>query len=196
MVKKGYLLIILCAFGCGGQDSVSGDDYFDDGDFSEAIEVYSDYLKTNPEHTKTLYNRGRAYEEVGEADLALRDFEQIVDLDPKNINAYLSLAKLSYNSQSFNKVLLYANKALELNEGSAQGNFLAARGAHQLGYFDQAMESYNNAITVNKDFGEAYLYRGALKISMEKTRAACEDFAAARRLEVSGAQKAMKDFCK
>jgi len=196
MIKKGYLLLLAFVIGCTNQNSVSGDDYFNKGEYQKAISIYSDYLESDPDHAKTLYNRGRAYEELGKTDLAIKDFEEITRLDPKNINAYLSLAKLSYNSQSFNKVLVYANKALELNDNSAQANFLAARGAHQLGYFDQALESYNNAISVNKDFGEAYLYRGALKISMKKVRPACEDFSAAKRLNVSGAQKALTDFCK
>lgn len=186
-------LVILSA--CTSSESISGDDLFEDGNYQEAIVAYSDYLKNSPEHTKSLYNRGRAYEEIGSTDKAKADFEKIIEIDAKNVSAYLSLAKISYNEQNFNKVLVYAGKAIELNENSAQGHFLAARGAHQLGYFNQALESYNNAISVNKDFGEAYLYRGALKIGMDKSRSACEDFKFANLLNVAGADKAVKEYC-
>ena len=197
MDKKSYLLgVLIIIAACTQQNTVSGDGYFENGEYQKAIEVYSDYLKTNQSHINTRYNRGRAYEELGEIELASNDFKEIIKIDPKNISAYLSLAKLAYTKENFNSVLVYSNKALELNDNSAQANFLAARGAHKLGYFDMALESYNNAITVNKDFGEAYLYRGALKISIEKIRSACEDFSAANRLNVSGARKAMNDFCK
>lgn len=190
-----YLLFIV-AFACGSEESLTGDDLFEDEKYQEAITAYNTYLESNPTHTKSLYNRGRAYEELGETAKAKADFEKIIDIDPKNINAYLSLAKLSYNDHNFNKVLVFAGEAIKLNENSAQAHFLAARGSHQLGYFDQALESYNNAITINKDFGEAYLYRGALKIGLEKPRSACEDFKFAKLLDVDGAAKAVKDYCK
>lgn len=186
----------MIAFACSDSETSNGDKFFDDGQYPEAIAAYSDYLANSPEHSKSLYNRGRAYEEIGSSAKAKADFERIIEIDAKNINAYLSLAKLSYNGQNFNEVLIYAGKAIELNENSAQAHFLAGRGAHQLGYFKQAIESYNNAISINKDFGEAYLYRGAVKIGLEKGQSACEDFKFAKLLDVPGAEKAIKDYCK
>ena len=187
---------ILVAASCQTDVSNSGDALFEAGKFSEAVKAYNDYLETNPDHVNTIYNRGRAYEELGEGKKAMADFAKIVEIDPRNISAYLSLAKLAYNEHNYNQVLVHAGKALELNENSAQGHFLAARGAHQLGYFEQALESYNNAISINKDFGDAFLYRGALKIGMEKQKSACEDFKFAKLLDVEGADKAVRDYCK
>jgi len=193
----GFFLVITLFLGisCGSEESSSGDVLFEEGKYKEAIDYYSEYLSTHPDHANTLYNRGRAYEELGQSEKAIQDFEKIIELDPKNINAYIALSKLSYNDKNFNKVLVYAGKAVELNENSAQAHFLSARGAHQLGYFDQALESYNNVISINKDHGEAYLYRGALKVGMEKNRSACEDFNFAKLLNVEGAEKAIQDYC-
>jgi len=181
---------------CNSDNTISGDDLFNEGKYPEAITAYTEYLSTNPEHTKSLYNRGRAYEELGKVEKAMDDFLKVTERDQKNINAYLSLAKLSYNAHNYNKVFVYAGRAIELNENSAQAHFLSARGAHQLGYFDQALESYNNAITINKEFGEALLYRGALKVGMKKPMSACEDFKLAKLLDVKGAEKAIVDYCK
>ncbi|GAB4245469.1 MAG: hypothetical protein Tsb0034_23990 [Ekhidna sp.] len=194
--KLVLLLLSLALFSCNSEESLNGDDLFEDQMYKEAIAAYTEYLTTHPDHTKSLYNRGRSYEEMGAVEKAKADFMKVVELDKQHINAYLSLAKLAYNDHQYNKVLVFASQALELNENSAQGHFLSARGAHQLGYFDQALESYNNAISINKDFGEAYLYRGALKIGLKKSRSACEDFKFARLLNVDGADKAVKDYCK
>ncbi len=188
--------IILAVFSCNTQDSFNGDDLFEDGKYAEAIEAYTSYLSTHPDHVKSLYNRGRSYEEVGQTDEAIKDFEAIIDLDPKNISAYLSLAKISYNNREYNKVLIYTGDAIDINENSAQAHFLAGRAEHQLGYFDQALESYNNAITINRDFGEAYLYRGAVKVGKERMRSACEDFKFAKSLNVPEADGAIREYCK
>lgn len=189
-------LLFFAALGCSNEESINGDDLFDDGKYQDAIEAYTSYLATHPDHKKSLYNRGRSYEEIGEIKKALKDFEKLIEIDPKYIKAYLSLAKVSYNNQDYNKALVYTGSAIDLNENSAQAHFLSGRAEHQLGYFDQALESYNNAITINRDFGEAYLYRGAVKVGQEKHRSACEDFKFAKLLNIPEADKAIKDYCK
>lgn len=196
-MKKIIFLVSLILFSaCGKSDSSGGDALFENGKYKEAIRAYTNYLITNPDHTKTLYNRGRAYEELGRIDNAKADFNKIIDVDPKYINAYLGLAKLSYNENNYNRVLHFTGKALELNNNSAQAHFLSARASHQLGFTEQALEGYNNAITIDKDFGEAYLYRGALKIGTDKPRSACEDFNLAKLLDIEGAKEAIKQYCK
>ena len=192
-LKTAFVSLVL--LGCNTQDSISGDDLFEDKKYVEAIEAYSSYLSTNPDNIKSLYNRGRSYEEIGKVENAIADFEAIIKLDPSNVNANLSLAKISYNKNDYNKVLVYTGKALGINENNAQAHFLAGRAGHQLGYFDQALESYNNAITLSRDFGEAYLYRGAVKMGMEKKSSACEDFKFAQSLNVKEATRAIKEYC-
>ena len=197
MKNFGILGLVVLLYACGSSDATGGGDaLFENEKYAEAIEVYTTYLGTNPNDAKTLYNRGRAYEELGQVAKAKADFNQILESDPKYVNAYLGLAKLSYNESNYPSVLSFTGKAIELNENSAQAHFLSARAAHQLGYTDQALESYNNAISINKDFGEAFLYRGALKIGTDKPRSACEDFNFARLLEVEGAEAAIKQYCK
>ncbi len=191
-----FITVLILLYACGSTDSSGGDVLFENGDYSEAVKAYTAYLSTNPGHIKTLYNRARAYEELGQIDAAKSDFEKIIDADPAYANAYLGLAKVSYNESNYARVLHFTGKAIELNENSAQAHFLSARASHQLGYSDQALESYNNAITINKDYGEAFLYRGALKIGTDKPRSACEDFNFARLLNVDGAEDAINKYCK
>ena len=190
------VLILLVTSGCRNEESVKGDNLYDDGKYEEAIDAYTSYLETHPNHAKSIYNRGRSYEEMGEIKKAIEDFKVLVKLDPENINAYLSLAKISYNSHEYNKVLVYTSSVIDLNENLAQAHFLSGRAEHQLGYLDQALESYNNAITINRDFGEAYLYRGAVRVGQEQSRLACEDFKFARSLGIPEADGAIKEYCK
>ncbi len=191
-----YLFLFLILVGCNTGDSINGDDLYEAGDYHGAIAAYTSYLETHPDHIKSLYNRGRSYEEMGNVDDAVKDFEHITESDPKNINAYLSLSKIFYNKSAFNKVLVYTSKAIDLNENSSRAHFFAGRAEHQLGYLDQALESYNNALSINKDYGEAYLYRGAVKMGKENTSSACEDFKLARSLGIFEAEKAVNDYCK
>ncbi len=190
------ILLILFLLGCNSGESRKADQLFSQGKFEEAITAYSHYISENPRSIGAIYNRGRAYEELGKYEQAEQDFTKVSELDEKNVNAYLSLAKLYYRQELYTKALIYTENALEINENSADGYFLNARSQHQLGYIDGAMESYTLAIKINKDYGEAYLYRGALKIHKNQTRSACEDFKKAENLEVADASAILKKYCK
>jgi len=191
-----FLLLVLIGFACSSESSIEGDVYFEKGQFRKAVESYNQYLGANQPTVKTIYNRGRAYEELGELDAALVDFEWVVEKDAKNSNALLSIAKIRYEQQNYEQALLWVAKALELNTNLAQGHFLSARAKHQMGYTKEAMESYGMAIEINRDYGEAYLYRGALKVATGLKRGACEDFVKAKNLRVDGAADALTNYCK
>lgn len=192
-------IVVLLLFGlisCGGETTTQGDVYFEKGEFQKAIKEYNGYLESNPKEVTVLYNRGRAYEELGEFKKAEVDFLAVLDMDERNLSAFLSLSKLYYAQKAYNKSVIFADKALEQNENSAQGHFLSARAKHQLGYVESALESYSLAININRDFGEAYLYRGLLKIHQQKKSSACEDFRKAVALKVREAKSIQDKYCK
>ena len=83
---------------------------------------------------------------------------------------------------------------MKYHENSAEAHFLLARARHKLGFANSAMEAYNAAISQNRNFGEAYLYRGALKTTL-KFKSACEDFKTAEKMGVEGAEEAVKRYC-
>lgn len=63
------------------------------GNFDAAIESTTQILEEQPDHIAALTMRGGAYlSETEKADLALEDFETILDIDPKNVNARASRA--------------------------------------------------------------------------------------------------------
>ena len=129
-----------------------------------AIQEYNEYLKLRPKHVKTLYNRGRAYEEMGIYDRALEDFLKVITIDENNDNAYLSIGKYYYRQDNFDKASLYFNKALKLNDQNAMAYYLIGRVNHIRGLFNEAVENYSKAVNIDHELGEAYLYRGAIKV--------------------------------
>ena len=188
--------LVLVIFSCNSESSSEGDVYFERGEYKNAITSYNSYLSFNPSHVKTIYNRGRSYEELGRFDEALQDYETVVKMDEKNVNARLSISKVKYEQGKYAQALLSAEESLSLKPNSASGHFLVARSKHQMGYTNSALESYGLAIKADHDFGDAYLYRGALKVAMDNRRSACEDFVRAKNLNVDGAENALTKYCR
>lgn len=191
------LLIAATLFSCSGSSDINpGDAAFNKEDYSAAVLGYTESLQTNPTDLDLLFGRGRAYQELGKLPEAQADFEQALNLDPKNFQVLLSLATIELEQKSYASALLYATKAEEISGAPAMASFLKGRALHQLGMPEDALKAYGNAIQVDRNFGQAYLNRGLLKVALERTKQACEDFKLAAALDYPGATENLKKYCK
>lgn len=191
------LLIAATLFSCSGSSDINpGDAAFNKGDYSAAVVGYTESLQTNPTDLDLLFGRGRAYQELGKLLEAQADFEQALNLDPKNFQVLLSLATIELEQKSFASALLYSTKAEEIPGAPAMASFLKGRALHQLGMPEDALKAYGNAIQVDRNFGQAYLNRGLLKVALERTKQACEDFKLAAALDYPGAKENLEKYCK
>ncbi len=198
LFKKVILVPVIAGtlFSCSEQKSNPADRYFENGEYQQAVESYTANLKNRPSDVNTIYNRGRAYQEMGKLLEAQADFETAINLDPTNFQVLLSLATIQLEQKSYASALLYATKAEEIPGAPAMASFLKGRALHQLGMPEDALKAYGSAIQIDKEFGQAYYNRGLLKIALERTKQACEDFKLASALEYPGASEAFQKYCK
>lgn len=189
------LIGIMFLVSCSGGESNKGDSYYTQGDYENAIVAYDTYLSTKPKDFKALYNRGRAYEELGEYEKAEQDFLLALEQDRKNTQILLSLSNVYQKQKKHNNALLYAEYAVEVPGAPAMAYFMKARALHQIGNTDEAYKEYSTAIKMDKDFGMAHYYRGMLKIATDNKRSGCEDLRAAVKLNYEEAQEALNKYC-
>ncbi len=188
--------ILITTFACSNENSKNGDIFFSRGEYEKAIEAYTVYLSTEPRDIKTIYNRGRAYEELGQYDLALKDFNRVIKEDPLNVNAHLSIAADYYNRlNDYENTIFYAEKVLKLDETSSAAFTLKGKANQKLGQLQEALTAYNAAISLNNDFTEAYLSRGILRIYLKQKSKACADFNVAQSLGDKQAVDLLKKYC-
>ncbi len=109
------LLAVFLVAGCTNENAIEGDRYFAEGEYSQAVKAYTEYIKLNPTSVKSLYNRGRAYEELGQYDKAFSDWSQVMELDKKNTNALLSLSTHYYRNERYDQAAYQADQAIEIN---------------------------------------------------------------------------------
>ena len=198
LLKKVILVPVIAGtlFSCSEQKSNPADRHFENGEYELAVQEYSSSLKTKPTDVNMIYNRGRSFQEMGKLAEAQADFEKALDLEPSNFQALLSLASIQLEQKSYASALLYATKAEEIPGAPAMASFLKARALHQLGMPEDALKAYGNAIQIDKDFGQAYLNRGLLKVALERNKQACDDFRLAMALEYPGAEDSFEKYCK
>jgi tetratricopeptide (TPR) repeat protein len=190
------LIIVAISFACSEQNVSKGDKYFNEKKYEEAIQEYSEELKYLPNDVRILYHRGRSQEELKNFEEAKADFEKALELDPNNFQVLLSLANLHHKKKNFTNALLFANRAAEIPGAPAMASFMKARALHQLGKTEEALKAYGNAISLDKDFGQAYYNRGLLKIGLKNVKGACEDFQLSVALDYPGSKEAYTKYCK
>jgi tetratricopeptide (TPR) repeat protein len=195
--KTSYITFFLfLVSACSEKDqSEIGDQYYRSGEYQNAITSYTEFLALKPANEIALYNRGRAYEEIGNYKLSVKDFKRVLEIDPKNENAHLSIGKDFYRQDDYENAAFNFEKAYKLNTKNAQAALLLARANHKFGEIDIAMEFYNKAINLDDNYGEAYMYRGALKIYMKKQSGGCSDIKRAKNLGYEPAAQLLADYC-
>ncbi len=191
-----YGLLLAATVSCSNEDSLQGDEYFNNEQYEEAVQAYTEYLKIKPRHIKTLYNRGRSYQELKKYDLAIEDFKAVLKLDPKNESAFLSIGQEMYRNEDYSSTIYYCDHVIELNKSNSMAYYLKARAQHKEGEFRDAFQNYNKAINLEPNLGDAYLHRGALNLLLKKKTEACNDLRKAVALEVEGATEAFEKNCR
>ncbi|QSE96663.1 tetratricopeptide repeat protein [Fulvivirga lutea] len=197
MKRLLVVALLISAMSCKNENSNEGDVHFNQGNYEKAIESYTIYLNTEPRDIKTIYNRGRAYEELGKYALALQDFRRVIKEDPLNVNAHLSIASdYYYRLNDYENTIFYAEKVLKLDETNSTAFTLKGKAHQKLGNLQEALSAYNSAISVDKDYAEAYLSRGSLRIYGKQNSKACADFRMAKTLGVDKADELIKRYCR
>ena len=168
------LLVFLAS--CQNEESLMGDAYFKEGKFEEAIQSYNKYLRLKPRHVKTIYNRGRCYQELGQYDKALEDFNLVLKYDSHNENALLSIGQEFYRKNDYKSAIYYAEKVLERDPGSTMAFYLIGRSNHKQGHLRAALNNYTTALNLSPEFGEAYFHRSAVRFYLKQNQHTSQDY--------------------
>lgn len=189
------LIGILSFSSCSDSISNKGDDLFNQEKYDEAVAEYDNVLKNNPKYLKGLYNRGRSYEELGDFKKAEKDFLAAYAIDGKNTQVMMSLSNIYQKQKNHTLALLFADYAVQVPGAPAMAFFLKGRALHQMGNIKEAMIEYGTSIKMDKDFGQAYYYRGMLKFATDNKKSGCEDIKMALKLDYKEAQIAKDKYC-
>ncbi len=193
IVIVGLLLVM---FSCSGKKTLEGDKYYEQGQYSKALEAYDKYLAVYPRNTKTMYNRARTYQKLGNKTKAKADLKKLLKLDPDHLLGRITLGEMEFKAANYAKALYEFDLAVESHKQNTMPYAYRAKANQKLGKARKALADYGVSIRLDASNGMAYLYRGTLYISQKKKSAACKDFARAKELGIKEADKALKKYCK
>lgn len=187
-----------------------GSSSYNQEDYENAVNQYSQALTLLPEHVNALTGRGFSYIALGEFTLALSDFRQVVAIAPENSFAYLGLGDTQYQlrwaqlaldayqtyiSQSETPVERATLRVTELQQiltqpevecaaDSSLDSFLGGGNqAFQSGDSETALQLYSCAIQESPDEAMAFNYRGFIHLQFGSFDFALSDLSQAIQLD-------------
>jgi len=97
-----------------------GNEFFNKGQFADAVKYYSEAIMRNPDEPKYYSNRAACYTKLAAFDLGLKDCETCVQLDPKFLKGWIRKGKILQGMQQSSKALSAYQKALEIDASNTE----------------------------------------------------------------------------
>lgn len=85
----------------------------------------------------------------GEFDLALKDYNKAIELNPKDSVSYLNRGRAYINTKSYDLAILDFDKTIELNPKDSMAFFIRADIYEKKGKFQQAIGDYQKAVEID-----------------------------------------------
>ncbi|XP_046364291.2 stress-induced-phosphoprotein 1-like [Haliotis rufescens] len=120
------------------QEKEKGNECFKKGDYPNAVKHYTEAVKRNPEDAKIYSNRSACYTKLMEFELALKDCDTCIKIDPAFIKGYLRKGANLLAMRETTKAAVWYQKALDIDPSC-----------------QEALEGYKKSVTAENSDPEA-----------------------------------------
>jgi len=148
----------------------------------DSISLWTHVLKIDPRNALAYVNRGHAYADAGEMDMALADLNASQRLAPEFPNIYNDRGFIYFKRGEYNKALNEFNRSIALDPRFQLGYLNRAILWGRMREFEKAVQDLTTAIEINKYFYRAYYYRGMAYKELNLLDRALADFNAAYKI--------------
>lgn len=136
------------------------------------------------------FSRALAYEELGDHEQAIRDFNEVIKLDPKdqeNRQTYLRRGLANYKLRKYAQAIEDFDRTIELRPKDKQAYRRRGKAFDALSKYNLAIRDYDRAIEIDPKYAEAYFARGNAYMDLEDYRQAVRDYDKAIELDPDAA---------
>jgi len=137
----------------------------------------------NPTQIQASLNNAQSLFELGQLDLALESYSEILERQPDNIDALFNRGLIYLRSGQDAEALADYDRVLELGDTAPEVYFNRGTANLNLGNFEAAVEDFSAVIAAIPDDADSYAYRAAAYSELGDNEAAFDDFDTALELE-------------
>jgi Flp pilus assembly protein TadD len=129
-----------------------------DGDYTEAIKLYSEIIQEEPRNDEAYVKRGSSYLQEGDYQSALADFTKAIKLNPSNASAYYNRAIIYTDLKEYGDEMAIAdlNIAIGLDPNDAYNYLMRGFAYANMGKIENAYWDYATALQINPNETKSY----------------------------------------
>jgi tetratricopeptide (TPR) repeat protein len=149
----------------------------------DAVSFFTERIRLDSKDAIAFAHRGRAWQERGDLERALRDLNEAVRLSPDN-SAWLRARGLVYDElKDYDRAIRDYSEAIRFASGDAITYNSRGMARKAKKDYEQAIRDYSNAIQFDPRWSDAYFNRGNAYKSLKDYDRAIDDYSQAIRLE-------------
>jgi tetratricopeptide (TPR) repeat protein len=185
MHKIMVSIFLVLTFLCSPAMSETATDWFNkaitlsDGkkytDPHKAIVYLSNAIKLQPNDAEIYYNRGVAYDNLGQYQSAIKDYNQAIQLRPGYAEAFYNRGTIYSEIGQYQRAIEDFNQAIRLQPNDAEAYHGRGFAYDKLGRYQRAIEDYNQAISLQPNDANTYNNRGINYLSQGNKTLGCLD---------------------
>ena len=144
-------------------------------DPAQAETILGQLIAGDPNETANYFQMSKLYEDSGRYEEAEKALVKAREVKPNDPGVYTTIANFYNRQGEFDKTMEALHKAADLDPNNPQAHQLVAvyyydksskdirlTPAKKREYAEKGIESSNRALALNKDYGEAMVYKGLL----------------------------------
>ncbi|MEH2061190.1 MAG: tetratricopeptide repeat protein [Nostoc sp.] len=142
------------------EDVKMGDEYFEKGEYTNAIANYNQALEVNHGDVNLYYKRGLAHYQLGDYEAAIADYSQAMQMNIHDAKFYNKRGLALYQLGRLEEAINDYTQAIRINPHVAVAYKNRAEARYHVGDNQGAIEDYTQAIKINPHYADAYKNRG------------------------------------
>jgi tetratricopeptide (TPR) repeat protein len=118
-----------------------------------ALEYYENAHELKPENLNAQYGIAKSYQDMGEFDKALAEYNILEDLDSSFYITYFNQGYIKqYHQAELDSAVYYYNKLLEINPGYIHAWYQLGKTYFEQGRTSDAARAYSEALKIDKEY--------------------------------------------
>jgi tetratricopeptide (TPR) repeat protein len=166
-------LILLCS--CTDHRK-KGEALFLVGEYEKAIKSFDKVLGLDPYDHYTLYNRGRAKQELGLHQEAIYDFDMAIKWDYQNSDYYLGRGKSYFALDAYSSSQVDFKNATFRNPKNFQAHLMLGKAYWKMDKVKDALYAFETANEIDDSNPGGRYYRGLARATVGNKFGAIDDF--------------------
>lgn len=159
-------------------------------DYQATIESLKEFIELVPDSAEAYFNLAAAYEQIGDSENALVNYQKAVELKPDLYDAWVAIGEIYSSLKKWREGMDALGKALELQPNQTVVRFNYGAYAFNAGDMGAAQEAFEKLIESNPSHAMGHYQLGIVMVSQGQNEEAAVHLEKYLELEPEGANAA------